>query len=133
MKILCICDHAILDQTDDLPYKAYVIPDKLMEEFLEKPIKAYDSFKEAVRNGERKKWIDNYFGPQYPQDLPDDSIADEILGSLYANAMKTMYQCEKCGRIFIQKGESHRFTIFKPEFDNEDWRNILSDIPANNK
>ena len=96
-KLRCDCGHVIVDQTDDLPYKAEVIPDQNHNEIFEKCVS-------NRRSG-----------------LSTDDI-DGLIGVWNGNT-KTMYQCEACSRLLLQVGSENKYASFLPEGD--DCKNIL--------
>ena len=122
-KIACECGHIIVDQTDFLNYKGDIIPDVVQPSLFEKLSAIIDSLMNAIENGQREKWINENFGDPYPRDLQYRSMVYDLFLRYYTNHIKNIYQCENCGRILIQIGQSHQYSSFKPESD--DWRNIL--------
>ncbi|MBK7382556.1 MAG: hypothetical protein IPI81_04365 [Flavobacteriales bacterium] len=102
-KLRCNCGHVIVDQTDDLPYKAEIVPDQ-----------NYGAIFDAVTDSVCKE--DTSSGQ-----------ADAFTGVWIANT-KRMYQCEVCGRILIQTGSGDRYMSFLPE--DQEGRNIIGGITA---
>lgn len=124
-KLGCICGHTIRDQSDNLPYKADLIPDRKYLGLLDKLDEIISSLIEANQTGEKAAWIKSHFeSPFYPRDLTDDQMVNDLFTSHYIDARKTAYQCEQCGRLWIQKGQSETFVPFKPEDD--EWKDILA-------
>ncbi len=85
---------------------------------------------EATKNGKRKEWIEENFAvPPYPMNLTDTQMIGDIFDRLYFDLRREMYQCEKCGRIWIQQPNSKFFVSFLPEIEH--WKDILTknDIP----
>jgi len=103
-KLKCNCGHVIVDQTDDLPYKAEVIPDQ-----------NYAAIFDAVTDSVCK------------EDTVSEQ-ADAFTGVWIANS-KRMYQCEACGRILVQIGKSDQYAFFMPE--DEEGKHIIGRIAAN--
>lgn len=80
MRFLCTCEETIRDQTDNLPYKARCLPDHVWDDF-------FDRVDEAVEAD------------------PPTTIerSDELTFAITNHrAWRFMYQCEKCGRLYIQ-------------------------------
>ena len=95
MKFLCECGHAIYDQTDDLPYKAYSFPDQSMEALYAAVQRLMDS----------------------PTPSPTDHVQRDAMTEsiFFPKGRRLMYQCPQCGRIYItDEGGLHSF---KPEFE----------------
>jgi hypothetical protein len=102
MKFRCKCGHVIKDQTDNLPYKAEIIPDQSLEAL-------YEALDEVMN---RKK----------PKDVFErDRLLEPISNP---KGSKLIYQCEQCGRITIDAFGPRLFS-FKPE-DQATPKNLLS-------
>jgi hypothetical protein len=122
-KIACECGHIIVDQTDYLSYKGDIIPDIFQELLFEKLNTGIVTFIDAIKNGQKEKWIKETFLDSYPLDLDNSNMISDLFYMYYSDHKRIIYQCENCGRVLIQKGKSDHFASFKPESD--DWRNIL--------
>jgi hypothetical protein len=109
---------------DNLPYKADVLPDQFFYDAFDRIEEVIDSLIEASKKDQRKHWIESQFSSQYPKDLTDTQMIGDIFSSRFSDINRDIYQCENCGRILIQRGNSNLFVFFKPEDD--DWKNILS-------
>jgi hypothetical protein len=98
MKIRCTCENIIVDQTDNLKNKGYIIPDTDWIEFWD------------LIDGEIKKStppIDEF-----------DSIQLRM-----QNYFKTLWECEVCGRLYIS-GEDNKLLEYAPE--NKMYNKALS-------
>ena len=120
MKIRCECGHIIVDQTDDLPYKAHLIPDTQMEHLFEGTTELSD-FIEAIGKGKRSEWIEKKFGEDYPKELSNSTILSDLIMSKLKT--RNMYQCERFGRVLIEKSAG-AFEFFNPE--GEEGKDILN-------
>ena len=124
-KLGCKCGHVIVDQTDCLPYKGEIIPDKTFYDFFDKISDGIESLVEATKNGKRKEWIEqNFAAPPYPMDLTDAQMIGDIFSNFYNDLIKRIYQCENCGRIWIQVQNTNNYVPFLPE--TADWKDILT-------
>jgi hypothetical protein len=130
-KLGCQCGNVMSDVSDNLPYKAQLVPDQYFYDFFERIESAIKDLIEATRNGKREEWVmKNFNFPPYPLDLRDEQMISDIFGKYYFDLKKDIFQCEKCGRIHIEKERNH-FVSFLPEDDR--WRDILSKRNANEK
>jgi hypothetical protein len=120
-KLICNCGHIIVDQTDNLPYKAYCFRDEDMDKYYER-FDLVEEFINAIKKGEREAYIHKIFGEEYPTNLKDSSIIHDILWRLES----IMYQCDNCGRVLIQKGDLNAYFSFLPE--DEDAKDIFKGI-----
>ncbi len=92
MKFQCKCGYLIVDQTDNLSFKAYTYPDQSQE---------------ALFNA-----IDNIFTSPTPVDMTQrDRMVDDIVSP---TGGRTIYQCADCGRIHIVLDDGS-IASFKPE------------------
>lgn len=90
MHFYCKCGYRITDSTDNISYKAHIIADQDWYDFL-------DRITAAIKSDEtnREKVIDEFYS--------DTTDIDKLI-----------YQCPKCGQIFID-GEGRRLYSFCAE------------------
>jgi len=81
MKINCGCGGVIVDQTDYLPNKGYIIADQDWFDFLDAIDKAVE------QSGENEK--------------TKECLCSKI-SSLAINLTKLIYQCPTCGRLYVE-------------------------------
>jgi hypothetical protein len=118
-KLGCICGNLINDQADNLPYKGYILPDKELDNASNILTDAIDSLAEATKQDKRLDWIKERFTvPPYPINLIDSSMIHDIISRFLVAKKQTLYECENCGRIAIQIGQTNQFKFYKPETDN---------------
>ncbi|MCT4622692.1 MAG: hypothetical protein N4A46_03640 [Schleiferiaceae bacterium] len=116
-KLGCKCGHFIVDQADSLEYKGYILPDSHFDDVSENLTKNIDSLLEANKNGKRLEWIKEKFKvPPYPTDLKDSSMIYDLLNVI--DTTQDIFECENCGRIAIQVGQTNEFKFFKPDSNN---------------
>ncbi|MBT1701910.1 hypothetical protein [Chryseosolibacter indicus] len=125
-KLQCKCGFVIHDYQVDIPYKGAIIPNGPFFDFFDKVQEGIESFVEATKQGRRKEWIEERLsGSTYSTDITDKQLMGEIFGQYYFDLRRLIYQCENCGRIWIQQNNSTAFVPFLPDADN--WKNILFD------
>lgn len=118
-KLKCKCGHIIFDQSDNLPYKGYLLPDTKFDDIFSDAIENIDKLAEATKTNKRLEWIKTNFNvPPYPIDLKDSSMIHDLLSNKFIDSMKTIFECENCGRIAIQLGHTEYFKFFNPETDD---------------
>ncbi len=86
MKIECACGALIVDQTDDLPHKAHVIPDQEWNAVLE----AIDAAIEQSGPSAREK-----------------EAACMAVRTLLIRTARQAWQCAACGRVYVDDREHH--------------------------
>ena len=122
-KLKCKCGHIIVDQTDNLEYKGYVLSDTLVDDVSINLTNNIDSLTESLKKGKKTEWIKKHFQvPPYPMDLKESSMIHDLLN--VSDKTKEIFECENCGRIAIEFGDTNQFRFFTPESD--DTRGILN-------
>ena len=120
MKIRCECGNIIIDQSDNLPYKAHLIPDTHLESIFD-GADELSNFIEAIEKGKRSEWIEKKFGEDYPKELTNTAIISDLIMSKLKT--RNTYQCENCGRVLIENSAG-AFEFFYPE--GEEAKGILN-------
>ncbi len=88
MKITCHCGALIIDQTDDLPHKAHLIPDQ--EWFA-----VFDALDEVISEvGAGQSSVE---------------AAQTRFRSVLSSASRLVYQCRECGRLFVPDRQNKLF------------------------
>ncbi len=90
MKIGCFCGHKIAIQTDAIPYRAYLVPDQ----------DHFDMYVEADGLA-----------------LPDGTEVIKLDAFEKASA-RHLYQCEACGRLYIEDAMLKKLYCFVPADDS---------------
>jgi hypothetical protein len=122
---MCLCGHTIVDQTDNILYKGYILPDTLLDKISTSLTDSIDSIIYAIKFDRRFECIKNNFNvPPYPKDINDSSMIHDLFSSILINSKQDIFECENCGRIAIQIGQSNRFNFFSP--DSKDTKGILN-------
>ena len=124
-KLSCICGHTIVDQTDNLAYKADFIRNQDLDK-IDKRTDDIASFIDAVKNGNRDQWLNSYFGSDTYKTISDSSVVFDIISRHTLNYESTIYLCEKCGRIKVQVGNTNNFISFTP--DDNNWADIFKGL-----
>jgi hypothetical protein len=118
-KLACGCGHTIYDQTDHLPYKARFSADEDAR-YLDDDLDNLVAFVQARERGEEEQFIEHLCGP-----LGEVSGAaswyDLRWGLFFTmdrnrdRVKRDMYECEGCGRLWLQVPDSNRFLSYVPE------------------
>lgn len=124
MKFRCTCGHIIRDQTNSLPYKARFIPDEDEETDFEHIVDELEAFITVKERGKQEEFLRSYFGETYPQDLDTKSIIFDLLTGMMRSA-RLIYECENCGRVFIQKHNEYDKNVYGTYLPEEDIRGVL--------
>ncbi len=115
-KLKCLCGHIIVDQSFDLPYKAQFFSDEDYAASYEKFIAFCTNFIQAREEGRQEEFIADHFGEGYPTNWDISEIIDLMLGGMRAVFGHTMYECEQCGRLWIQPDpEKDHYVCYLPE------------------
>ena len=125
-KLLCLCGHMIVDQSDYLPYKADLISDQDNEIFFQSVVNAIEKFIKSWKQGTLSELYDDEFVEVYVKEGKVGDYINDVIAAGYAAYSRTIYECEQCGRIWIQsKDKNEQFFPYWPE---EDERGILRSI-----
>ncbi|WP_053230725.1 hypothetical protein [Sandaracinus amylolyticus] len=118
MKLVCPCGAIIVDQTDDLPYRADIIPHQDWEPLWGELHRTLRALVAATVAGTREEWIRGTMGPGYPLHPSAEDVVSDLLGALRTELTRHAYQCEECGRLLVQDpADLRRFHSFAPEGD----------------
>jgi hypothetical protein len=116
-KLKCKCGNIIVDQTDNLEYKGYILPDVFVDDVSLNLTNNIDSLLDAINEGKRIEWIKKHFKvPPYPTDLKESSMIHDLMN--IADKTQDIFECENCGRIAIEIGNTNKFKFFRPESDD---------------
>ena len=114
-KFKCNCGNIISDTSDYLPYKAALINDKVEESFFEEVSSEAKSLMEASVSGNLEKWKQKHYNDVGPWSLEPEEIFYSALSSIYLKHFTCIYECQECGRLWVQKKGSETFLPFLPE------------------
>ncbi|WP_225609459.1 hypothetical protein [Pseudomonas sp. PDM11] len=112
-KLRCKCGHVIIDQSDNLPYKASLLRDRAEYAFWEDVNCQLKPLVEAAQSGD-KAAIKAAFGEFIPWVKATDNLEDK-LSSLLIQRTSTVYECQSCGRLWIQENAGDGFISYTPE------------------
>ncbi len=117
-KLKCSCGQIIVDQEDNLKYKGHILPDFLVNDVSINLTDNIDSLLDAIKKNRKLKWIKKNFNvPPYPTDLKESSMIHDLLN--ISDKTQDIFECEHCGRIAIQIGQTNKFKFFSPDSDND--------------
>jgi hypothetical protein len=113
-KFGCVCGHSMSDITDNLPYKASFLPDEDTNHALDNVMEEVASLIHARERGEQAEYL-----TEQALFLPNPTLRD-ILYHAFSHPTfefgRTMYECERCGRIWMQAvPEKNEWVSYLPE------------------
>jgi hypothetical protein len=112
-KFGCTCGHVIIDRTDYLPYKGQVLKDQDHETYFASTADALVEYLAGVRSGDIAEWHRKW---PFLQGKTDERVVWTLMGWFWRKFAVDVYECEQCGRMWVQEGtESQRFVPFIPE------------------
>ena len=126
-KMGCACGHVIRDQTDDLPYKATVLPDQRLHSFFEWVTEETQSYVEAALAHAVGDWLlaKGYKADYVALKLRHGEVLYDHIANKYRELSRDVYQCTACLRLYVQRSGTQRFVAFSPD-DGEDAENVLA-------
>ncbi|EPL03271.1 hypothetical protein [Pseudomonas sp. CF161] len=113
-KLACCCGHVIVDQTDDLPYKASLLRDQEQSIFQERTQDSVKRLLQAVSNDGLEQLIAEQYGNTPWRPRPDELFQDQFT-SIQVASMTCLYECQNCGRLWVQRAGSQQFASFAPD------------------
>ncbi|HWL08108.1 MAG TPA: hypothetical protein VNQ76_06885 [Planctomicrobium sp.] len=96
MKFDCHCGDRIADHSDDLPHKAHLIPDQNWNALWDR--------------------IDDEILPKLEKGRQNLETTAMQLRILFGDAIRAMYQCRECGRLYIND-EHGKLHCYVPQDD----------------
>lgn len=115
-KLGCNCGHIIRDQACQLQYKARFLRNFDQDAVFDALERECEALIDAVIGQDRESWIRRHFTEEYPRDLSNGSIFFDFMASLLKEHMDTVYECEGCGRLWVQQpGAENEFAAFTPD------------------
>lgn len=103
MHFYCTCGKRISDTTDFLSYKAHFLADQDLEDY-------YNAIEQEVKNEGITR---------------DECVSNIVITHGVKYLGRAIYQCEACGRLFIDDENGNNFHVFAPEKE-ESKRVLLS-------
>jgi hypothetical protein len=89
----------------------------------ETPAEQIADFFRACQEGRRQGWVEEFYG-QTGFDLQNENVILDILHRRHSQMLLTIFQCDQCGRISIERAPStFSFRSFEPE--DRDWDGAL--------
>ena len=115
----CTCGHLIIDQTDDLPYKGEVFPDRGRERLWDAVASDVEEVVALAGPKERAEWVRKRFGLAHPADLSVAEIVTDCIHARRLGVSRTAFECQECGTLWIQTSPtSQRFQGYSPHEGN---------------
>ena len=124
-KLRCVCDHIIRDQTDNLPYKARFLPDEDHNAVLEAVAANILQFMLARERGDQGAFIHEFLGGVWSDDEDPATILNVLLTDVIFGSRRLIYECENCGRIWVQKHAEYDKNIFVSYSPESNKRQVL--------
>ena len=123
-KFICLCGHEIVDQTDDLLYKAYYFPDEDYGVWFDKMVEALEAFVRKRESGKEVTLLDRPLSVIYPPAREVWGFINDAIWSSLMAAKRRIYECGVCGRIWLQiNRDRQEYVSYWPETEN---RGVLS-------
>lgn len=113
MKFQCTCGAVIRDQTDFLPFKAQYISDENWCDSYSKVSELILEFMKSIDEGKEKEWIKEFYDSESIDWASRETVIEDIQSKIRTDFEKAIYQCENCGRLYLETEGSDYFQIFR--------------------
>lgn len=107
-KFGCTCGHTIRDQTDCLPYRGDLLKDQDWAAFFVGTREALTGFLAGVRSGDLSEWHRKW---PWLKGWDDEDIVASLLDWHWGKYRIVVYECEQCGRLWVQTGTKSDFFV----------------------
>ncbi|MBI4747307.1 MAG: hypothetical protein HY774_02395 [Acidobacteria bacterium] len=116
----CECGHVIRDTTYPTDGAGMLYWEADQEAIHVQATSAVRDFLAVRASYQRDWWLRSFFSTEYPVDLDDAAIIDDIYSKFAFEYGLSVYQCPKCQRIYVQKRSfENRWIGYKTEFDTK--------------
>jgi len=122
-KLKCICGHNIVDQTDFLSYKAEYFSDEDNELYYGKLTSFLEKLVKEPTQDREDQFADGRFTEKHSSRLALSDEINDFLAGLRMIFAHDMYECEQCGRLWIQPDPARNELV--PYLPETNQRGIL--------
>lgn len=98
--LLCNCGYTISFVQAPCPYESKVISKKHFARVLLEMVQVLASLRH-LEPADRRNWIVQRFGDEYPIDLEDASVLEDVLVQQLTD-IRWLATCPNCGRLHLQ-------------------------------
>lgn len=136
-KLGCRCGHTIVDQTDNIPYKAFIRTHEDTEQPIDLLTELLAQFVEAREHGTERDVLISFFKSHWRMQeagaaswaerriangLPD--MLFSLIWPFWNKHDRDIYECESCGRLWVQVEGNH----FAPYLPETETRSLLRSL-----
>lgn len=101
--IACLCGGTIRDNLIPCATEGWILRDQDEEAYYDQACREIARFVAAIRAGQRDTWIAEFFSAQYPAEVSDEGIVNDILCCYKRPFFLSVAECEQCGRLWVQR------------------------------
>jgi hypothetical protein len=109
-KFGCRCGNVISDSVYPCEFVGELRWQTETESDSQARARVIESFLSVVESGNSVSWIQDYFGGDYPLDLSNSEVIEDIIAKVSNSTGRSVYRCPECERIYVQK-----------EFYSDEW------------
>lgn len=102
-KFGCHCGYVISDSISPCPNAGELRWQTEIDLASDEIYATTKEFLKSVDEGTDKDWVNNYFGDIYPKDFSLSEVIDDIYSVVFGRKGRSVYQCPKCERLYLQK------------------------------
>jgi hypothetical protein len=125
----CFCGGTIRDNQVPCPTEGWILRDQDQDAYFGDACRDIAAFYVAIQAERRAAWIAEYFSPQYPADVGNEAIVNDILCCHKRPVFLSVAECEQCGRLWVQQApEVNKYRSYSP--DEPGYAGVLRSVPG---
>jgi hypothetical protein len=102
-KFACTCGHIISDVQCPNDVTGWLLSDKSGESFFNAISDTIDDYMRHAANDDVDGWRNKHFNAMYPPDISAGGMIHDVLTNRFFDLTLAVMECDKCGRIWVQR------------------------------
>jgi hypothetical protein len=111
----CNCDFVIRDSPYPNPCAGDLYWQPEEEAASQRFLNDVRAFLAASARGDRIQWLLTHFAPEYPIDIDDADVIDDIRTAAFSESGRPVYKCPQCSRLYLRLMDyDNKWTPYDP-------------------
>ena len=125
-KFGCTCGHVISDVQCPNEVTGWLLSDKSGESFFKSISDTINDYLQHVANDDLRGWRAKHFNDMYPNDIPAGEMIHDVLTSRFFDLTLGAFECDKCGRLWLQQTpDMNHYHAYSPDDDADARKKML--------